>query len=978
MNINALRDLIRDYTQAFDQMDINKRLLDSKITKKSLEDLLHHKDTAKSMATYGVNKIFQPEKVSNIAFDLNKFEKLILACSIVYIMFWFLLDYNIIYALHNIAIVAFLLGTKKLGMHLDRKAESISEKTEENKPSLDYIVKREGRRVKIEETDIVVGDLIYLKAGIRIPVDGFMVTGNSLIVNEFAISGEPQNHVKKSIENCKGDATCPVLLSHTHVVNGCGWMIAISIGDKTTGYAKQCVEAHQSFKEDFFETISRTKIEFLYIGYSKVFRNVLILTGLMIPILCVAFLYRTEGAHSIVVHCSRYFFQAIMIVYFSQQFLVEKAYDKYFKYCCYELSNIGIYLNKPECFEEVQKIKRIVVNRQCLGCNEYILQKLWLGNEIAEFEQNFDDLEITKPLQADEETVEILTQALLGNIDEVIPNKIDRSFVRFLVSIVGITEEELSDQIANHYKQSNFRSFPNSENKRMMTLIDQPSGDKKLLIKGSFEDLYRQCTYYVDDEGNSKKIDNDARDRIKNSIIDASSESTIAICICTKDISRDDLNPQKDNHDSGGPSEEEFEEFLNDQADLTLVSVALFKNPVNIWIPSCISKIHKTKVKTLLVSSSATASYYANECGIISEGHENEEIEAKDFYEKAQNNRFWLEHHLNHIKVLSNANAIHKHYLTECLLNFNEDTIMVSNKPCDLKSIRRAQIGISSLEIDNSMLFDDSSIVLSKRGFLEVHNLFKYATYMEECTKESYIYCIGSILSMTILSLVFAICKGDTLFEPVHYMILLALEIGISEFLFTTIVESEEIANEQIDSEDLIKGYSLDEKSRKTMMYHIFYTVLVPIAVLVFNILSKGESYYIDKQVIDSRLQNGIPELNSFIFIFILISRLCCLLNFRCKSVQSWLAVIQRKEFLVIFFSILLVIFSPYFSIYAGYFLQVAPISLFMLLIAVALGFGTLSLRLLTTGLRVLKDSKGFKLESTREMQRLDFTNDFD
>jgi hypothetical protein len=47
-------------------------------------------------------------------------------------------------------------------------------------------------------------------------------------------------------------------------------------------------------------------------------------------------------------------------------------------------------------------------------------------------------------------------------------------------------------------------------------------------------------------------------------------------------------------------------------------------------------------------------------------------------------------------------------------------------------------------------------------------------------------------------------------------------------------------------------------------------------------------------------------------------------------------------------------------------------------MIAIALGLGTLSLRLLHTGLRVLKDSKGFKLESEREMQRLDFTSDFD
>lgn len=257
----------------------------------------------------------------------------------------------------------FLLGGKYLDLHLTRKADSLSDQTESNKPSLDYIVLREGRRVKIEESDIVVGDLIYLKSGIRIPVDGIMVSGNSLIVNEFAVSGEPQNYVKKPLEDCKGDATTPILLSHTNVINGCAWMIAVSIGEKTTGYARQCVEAHQNFREDFFETISRTKIEFLYIGFSKVFRNVLILTGLLVVILSIALMYRSEGSSLDLVVVAKYFYLSIVIIHFSQQFIVEKAYDKYFKYCCYGLSNIGIYLNKPECFEEVQKIKRLVVNR---------------------------------------------------------------------------------------------------------------------------------------------------------------------------------------------------------------------------------------------------------------------------------------------------------------------------------------------------------------------------------------------------------------------------------------------------------------------------------------------------------------------------------------------------------------------------------------------------------------------------------------
>mmetsp|Transcript_5839 Transcript_5839/g.5006 ORF Transcript_5839/g.5006 Transcript_5839/m.5006 type:complete len:167 (+) Transcript_5839:310-810(+) len=154
--------------------------------------------------------------------------------------------------------------------------------------------------------------------------------------------------LNKALGNCKGDTSCPILLSHTHVINGCGWMISISIGDKTSGYARQCVEAHQNFREDFFDTISRTKIEFLYIGYSKVFRNILILTSLTISILSISYLYRIPSLQGYLINLGRYFLQGIIIVYYSQQFLCEKAYDKYFKYCCYGLSGVGIYLNKPE------------------------------------------------------------------------------------------------------------------------------------------------------------------------------------------------------------------------------------------------------------------------------------------------------------------------------------------------------------------------------------------------------------------------------------------------------------------------------------------------------------------------------------------------------------------------------------------------------------------------------------------------------
>jgi len=51
-----------------------------------------------------------------------------------------------------------------------------------------------------------------------------------------------------------------------------------------------------------------------------------------------------------------------------------------------DLSQYGIYVSKPECFETLQKIKTVVFNRKgLLTTQEYILEKLWLAEETAQF-----------------------------------------------------------------------------------------------------------------------------------------------------------------------------------------------------------------------------------------------------------------------------------------------------------------------------------------------------------------------------------------------------------------------------------------------------------------------------------------------------------------------------------------------------------------------------------------------------------------
>jgi magnesium-transporting ATPase (P-type) len=95
-----------------------------------------------------------------------------------------------------------------------------------------------------------VGDIVKIKAGMNVPIDGVIVHASGVQANESAMTGESDELKKESLENCKlrqeekdaeyeyhkepkrnsHDLPSPVLLSGTQITTGEGWFIAIVIG----------------------------------------------------------------------------------------------------------------------------------------------------------------------------------------------------------------------------------------------------------------------------------------------------------------------------------------------------------------------------------------------------------------------------------------------------------------------------------------------------------------------------------------------------------------------------------------------------------------------------------------------------------------------------------------------------------------------------------------------------------------------------
>lgn len=99
-------------------------------------------------------------------------------------------------------------------------------------------VVRNGKTVSVSSEDIVVGDVLLVSAGDKLPADGRLLSAVDLSVNESALTGESYP-VKKDADAVIYDEKLPLaervnmLYSGTFVTEGQGKILITAVGDKT-------------------------------------------------------------------------------------------------------------------------------------------------------------------------------------------------------------------------------------------------------------------------------------------------------------------------------------------------------------------------------------------------------------------------------------------------------------------------------------------------------------------------------------------------------------------------------------------------------------------------------------------------------------------------------------------------------------------------------------------------------------------------
>ncbi len=205
---------------------------------------LTSKQVLASRAKHGDNVLTPPQRRSLWSQFLEKFNdpliKILLVALLLSVLMaaweYFRLSESPGVLLEPVGIFVAVVLATMVGFVVEVKANRKFELLNKSNDDLLVTVKRDGHVRRVPRRDIVVGDVVLLEAGERVPADGILLDSVSLGVDESSLTGEPQawkTHRLETVDSQHSTYPANVLLRGSTVMEGTGVMRVERVGDST-------------------------------------------------------------------------------------------------------------------------------------------------------------------------------------------------------------------------------------------------------------------------------------------------------------------------------------------------------------------------------------------------------------------------------------------------------------------------------------------------------------------------------------------------------------------------------------------------------------------------------------------------------------------------------------------------------------------------------------------------------------------------
>ena len=513
---------------------------------------------------------------------------------------------------------------------------------------------RDGKLQEIHVSEVVVGDIVYLQAGDKIPADGVIVDGE-VKVDQAALNGETEEADKIPLpEGAEYDIKD--LLNKYYAYRGtvvCGgeaYMEIKVVGDKTL-FGELALEVQEDTRETPLQVklgkLAKQISTFGYVGAIAIVISVLaktLLTG-SVPEDIFQWIRLIMDAITV----------AVTIIVCAVPEGLPMLTSILLSFQSLRMAKDNVLVRKINGLETAGSLSILFSDKTgTITEGRLSVVEMATGNVRV-----FDALsKMTPALASDVVTgIGVNNSAVASNGQIIGGNSTDRALMSFLVDCDAC-------KAMNKDEVRNFNAFDSAKKYSSVTLVHD--GKSVTYIKGAPERIIEKCTHYVDENGAVKEL---VEKNYLTTYIDAQAGRSMRLLAVAK---------------ADGDS---------DDAELTLICVISIRDNVRKEAADAIKEVQNAGIQVVMVTGDRkeTAVAIAKEAGLLSS---NEDI-ALTSAEMAEKSDEELKAILPHLRVVSRALPTDKSRLVRIAQELNLVVGMTGDGVNDSPALKKADVGFA-------------------------------------------------------------------------------------------------------------------------------------------------------------------------------------------------------------------------------------------------------------------------------------------
>lgn len=739
---------------------------------------------------------------------------------------------------------------------------------------------RDGKLEEIHVSEIVVGDIVYLQAGDKIPADGIVIEGE-LKVDQAALNGETEEADKIP---CVDGASYDVkdLLNRyyayrgTVVCGGEGYMEIKVVGDNTL-FGELALEVQEETRETPLQVklgkLAKQISTFGYIG------AIAIVVGVMAKTLI------TGSIPSGIYEWIRLIMDAITVAVTIIVCAVPEGLPMLtsilLSFQSMRMAKDNVLVHKINGLETAGSLsilfsdKTGTITEGRLSVVEMATGNVTVFNALSKMPSNLA-LDVITGIGVNNSAV-ASDGAIIGG------NSTDRALMSFLMSSNAVNSMTKEDVRA-------FNAF--DSNRKMSSVTITRDGNSVTYVKGAPEKIIERCTHYIDENGEIKEL---VEKNYLTSYIDAQAGRSMRLLAVAK---------------VDGTSED---------AELTLVCVISIRDNVRKEAIDAIKEVQNAGIQAVMVTGDRkeTAVAIAKEAGLL-QSNDDVALTSAEMAEKSDEE---LKKILPHLRVVSRALPTDKSRLVRIAQELDLVVGMTGDGVNDSPALKKADVGFA-MGSGTEVAKEAGDITILDDNFASIEKAILYGRTMFKSIRKFLIFQLTVNVAAVLTCFI-----GPLLGENVVLTVIQLLLINLAmDTLAAIAFGSEPALKEYMREKPIPRNASIISKEMFTqIIISALYITFICLSILflppIRNLFGNVDTTYL-KSALFATFMMAIT-FNGF--------------NARTSHMNPFEGLGRNKSFLIVMFAIFAMQFI--FVTFGGNVLSVESLSPMSWLICVVLAF---------------------------------------